>query len=191
MQSVKDTEYRRYRTGLVVLSGVIIGTGIFPDGVSFNELSSRGLAGTLTGLFILVLLVERATEIAMIIWREADTEILKKKISAIPEADRTGTRAIEYQAALKELEDRAADTKRWALSCGIVLSVIVCVAGAGLLTSVLNYSDGNRFQKYLLRAVDIVLTSGLIAGGSDSFHQFVATLDTFFKNSRDRLNQNS
>jgi len=173
-----------------MVAGVIVGTLMFPDGVSFKKISSQELAGTLAGLFILVLLVERATEIAVIIWREAETIILQKKVSDIPEAERTGARANEYQTALQKLDNHVAETKRWALSCGVTLSVIVCIAGAGLLTSILNYQDRDLLQKYFLRAADVVLTSALIAGGSDAFHQFVAALETFFKNSRDRLNQN-
>ncbi|MCI5158630.1 MAG: hypothetical protein D3906_09375, partial [Candidatus Electrothrix sp. AUS1_2] len=61
-------------------------------------------------------------------------------------------------------------------------------AGVGMLSTILNTEGVNQG---LIRFVDIILTAGLIAGGSDGFHQFVAAIETFFVESRNNMKKNS
>lgn len=136
------------------------------------------ILGALGGLFVLVLLIERATEIVISIWREAQTEKLQKAVEASAKAPSAAndlatntTSLIEYQA----------DTKGIALMIGFGMSVVACAGGVGILKTIV---DTTHADPNFMRGIDIVLTSGLLAGGSDSFHQFVRALETFFGNSR-------
>lgn len=105
------------------------------------------------------------TEIMITIWRQPDAEKLKAEVEA--EELKTKNNSSNSEKKL-ELAKYQAETKSIALIIGFTISVIVCCAGIGLLSAVINTTPEDKFR--FLRGVDIVLTSGLIAGGSDSFH---------------------
>jgi len=139
-----------------------------------SDLNLKNLFVALGGIFVIVLLVERATEIVISIWRHAPTEQLKEELSTL-KGDTA--KAAEETVKAKELTKYQAETKGDALLVGFALSVVVCSAGVGLLGEIIDTTEVN--EKFF-RGVDIVLTSGLIAGGSDSFHQFVRALEILF-----------
>ena len=68
-----------------------------------------------------------------------------------------------------------------ALLVGFTISAIACCGGIGILDNVITTTNAD---KTFIRAIDILLTSGLLAGGSDAFHQFVRALETFFQNAK-------
>lgn len=142
-----------------------------------TDLTLNMILGALGGLFVLVLLIERATEIVISITRAAETERLKNAVEGLA-ADATAqvrtstTNAfINYQVA----------TKGIALMIGFALSVVACAGGIGILKTIVDITDADP---HFMRGLDIVLTSGLLAGGSDSFHQFVRALENFFQSTR-------
>lgn len=51
-----------------------------------TDLTFPGILGAMGGLFILVLLIERSTEIAIAIWRQSETDIKKAELANL-EAD--------------------------------------------------------------------------------------------------------
>ena len=141
-----------------------------------SNLSLQKVLAALGGIFIIVLLVERATEIIISIWRQAPTDKMEKELSTLS-GDPKARKA-------EELVNYKAETKSISLLVGFTLSVVVCSAGLGLLGEIIDVEKGNT---NFLRGVDIILTSGLIAGGSDAFHQFVRALETFFKTSKEKM----
>lgn len=146
----------------------------------FSDLTMQKVLAALGGIFVIVLLVERATEIVIFIWRQVPTDQLKEKLSALM-CD--PAKAEDATATAKELVKYQTETKGLSLLVGFALSIVVCSAGVGLLGEIVDIKKGN---KYFLRGVDIVLTSGLIAGGSDAYHQFVRALETFFTKSKEK-----
>jgi len=162
---------------LGILTIVIIIYSVNPkEAMIVSDLTWEKLLSALGGIFIIVLLVERATEIVIFIWRQADTDERKEKVSVLqgkPKKD-----AVATAKAKKELADYKVETKGISLLVGFALSIVVCSAGVGLLREIIDVTKGNE---QFLRGVDIVLTSGLIAGGSDAFHKFVRALEIFFE----------
>ena len=148
-----------------------------------SALTLQKVLAALGGIFIIVLLVERATEIVISIWRQAPTDQLKEELLALTGAP---AKAADATAKAKELAKYQAETKGYSLLVGFALSIVVCSAGVGLLGEIIDITKGNL---HFLRGVDIVLTSGLIAGGSDAFHQFVRALETFFTRSKENMQQ--
>lgn len=164
---------------LIILAILVVVFSVYPQTANIAEgLTFQKVLASLGGIFIIVLLVERATEIIITIWRQSPTNHLEEELSAL-KAD--PVRAGEAENKAKELAGYKAETKGLSLLTGFALSVVVCSAGIGLLGEIMDPASGNR---NFLRGVDIVLTSGLIAGGSDAFHQFVRTLETFFTTSK-------
>ena len=153
-------DFRKLLLAGVLLLLAIVSSVTFPQGAPIKEgFGFESLLGTLGGILIMVLLVERVTEIALAFRRQA-----------------------------KKGDANQDETKRIALIIGFSLGVLVCSAGVGMLSTILNTEGVNQG---LIRFVDIILTAGLIAGGSDGFHQFVAAIETFFVESRNNMKKNS
>ncbi|MCI5220029.1 MAG: hypothetical protein D3914_12785 [Candidatus Electrothrix sp. LOE2] len=154
-------DFRKFLLAGVLLLLAIVSSVTFPTGAPIKEgFGFESLLGTLGGILIMVLLVERVTEIVLAFRRQAKKENM-------PQQD---------------------ETKRIALIIGFSLGVLVCSAGVGMLSTILNTEGANQG---LIRFVDIILTAGLIAGGSDGFHQFVAAIETFFVESRKNMKKDS
>jgi hypothetical protein len=167
---------------LLVLAILIVVFSVNPQEAPVKEtLTLQSVLATLAGIFVIVLLVERATEIVVSIWRGSRTQELEAELGAL-----TGAKAADAPAKAQEVARYKAETKERALLTGFVISVVVCAAGVGLLGTIVT---ANPTSKPFLRGVDIVLTSGLIAGGSDAFHQFVRALETFFTQMKAQLEQ--
>ena len=166
----------------IIFTGLLAVIGYFsahPQSAPVKtDLTPPGILSALGGLFILVLLIERLTEIAIAIGRQSETDIKKAELAML-EAD--PTKAAEVQQRRAELASFQAKTKSAALTIGFALSVIACAGGVGILETIL---DTTKADPSFIRAIDIVLTAGLLAGGSDAFHQFVRALEIFFQNAR-------
>lgn len=146
---------------------------------SFSPLSAPlqgGLgekSGTiLTGYAILVTLIERATEVVVGIFRTLNKEY-EEELDTIEK--KLGSRdSPEYREKFKEYIGYRAGTQKLSLLVGFTISVLLCAAGVGILDSILNLGDAGTNQQRFIRGIDIVLTSGLLAGGSQAFHNIVA-----------------
>ena len=161
---------------LGILTIVVIIFSVNPQIVPiFPNLTLEKVLVALGGIFIIVLLVERVTEIVVSIRYQETADQLKEELSALRGDPK---KAADVTDKAKELAKYKAKTKGFSLLFGFTLSIVVCSAGVGLLGEIIDITKGNV---QFLRGVDIVLTSGLIAGGSDEYHQFVRALETLFK----------
>lgn len=166
----------------IVLIAITIYYSVHPQVAPLKaDLTFQTVLGALGAIFIIVLLVERFTEIAVTIWYQPTTDQLKEEIDAL---SKDPAKIDEMQKKSRELAAYKVKTKSFALLFGFSASVIVCSAGIGLLSILVEPGQANG---HLIRGVDILLTSGLIAGGSDAFHQFVSALETFFVESKKKM----
>ena len=172
------------------------------------DLDAPKIMGVVGGFFVLVLLIERTAEIFITILRGSEAEGLKEKISelakeiekaelvikAMPAGSTAALEAANKEAKQKqdelrknkaELVTNQSDTKYKALLMSFFLSAIVCAGGVGILNTIVEIDPGRVCVNYL-RGIDIVLTAGLLAGGSDAFHQFVRALETIFANIKNK-----
>lgn len=139
-----------------------------------SDVTMQTILGVLGGLFILVLLIERTTEILVSIGRMERTESLKQEQEML---SRDAQKTIELEKKSQELIIYQAETKQFALLVGFSISVLMCSGGVGVLSAIVAMPEP---APPFMRGIDIVLTSGLLAGGSDSFHQFVRAIESFF-----------
>jgi cytochrome c biogenesis protein CcdA len=169
---------------LAVLTFIVIGYSYYPLAAPLkNDLTIQTIFGALGGIFILVLLIERVTEIAIAILREALAERIKGELAAL-QSDPLRAGVTEAEANAKLIAYQA-ETKVIALLIGFSLSIIVCSAGIGILNTIV-VIDSTMGNLRFLRGIDITLTSGLLAGGSDSFHQFISALENFFESTKSK-----
>jgi hypothetical protein len=130
------------------------------------------IASILSGYLVLVTLIERATEVVVGIFRTLNKEF-EEELDSIEKT--LGSKdTVEYREKFNEYIGYRAGTQQLSLLVGFTMSVFLCATGVGILGSILNVPYPGEQQKQFIRAVDIVLTSGLLAGGSKAFHEIVA-----------------
>ena len=132
-------------------------------------------------LYIVALFVERALEVLIKAWRQGGRILLEEELrSETDDQARAGTE--------KRLKQYKTGTQRRALLAGFTLGILVSLAGVRLLGPIFDVSEGaaSGFQAAVFQFADIVITAGLIAGGSSSIHELMALIDDFLKASRKR-----
>ena len=129
-------------------------------------------------LYIVALFVERALEVLLKAWRQGEKIRLKDEVARATDETKVN--------AEKTLQEYRVGTQRRALLSGLTLGILVAVAGVRLLGPVfsLDADAGWTFQMAVFQFTDIVITGGLIAGGSATIHELMALIDEFLRRSR-------
>ena len=134
-------------------------------------------------LYIVALFVERSLEVLIKAWRQAGKFHLEEEMRSAEPENKAETR--------KALGEYRAGTQRRALLAGLTLGVLVSLSGVRLLGPIFDpgVTDVWSFQQALFQFTDIVVTAGLIAGGSATIHELMALVDDFLKASRKNAKQ--
>lgn len=74
----------------------------------------------------------------------------------------------------ERLEMCKSSTQWLSLQGGLVIGALVAYTGVSFLSSILNSSESIPVNLWLSRGVDILLTAGMLAGGSQAFYENVA-----------------
>ena len=175
------------RIGLIWLALLLLAliAIVFFAGDSLNPISTReGKNPFLTALtqlgilYVVALFVERSLEVFIKAWRQSGKSRLQENLRL---ANENATADAE-----KELEEYRAGTQRRALLAGLTLGILVSLSGIRLLGSIFEVDNfsGWSFQQSLFQLTDILLTAGLIAGGSKTIHELMALIDDFLRKSR-------
>jgi hypothetical protein len=154
------------------LTAVIIYWSIHPLSAPLQEGLSGKIPTILAGFTVVAALIERATEVVVGIFRTLNKEFEEELVRL--ETDLGGKDTDEYRAKLNDFIGYRAGTQQLSLLVGFTMAVLLCSAGVGILTSILNLDNIGAAQQQFVRGVDIILTSGLLAGGSQAFHNIVA-----------------
>ena len=134
-------------------------------------------------LYIVALFVERALEVLIKAWRQGGKICLEEEKNSASIEDR-----VEPEKKLKKYQ---AGTQRRALLSGFTLGILVSLSGVRLLGPIFDSASGgdSAFQMAVFQFTDIIITAGLIAGGSSTIHELMALIDDFLKASRSRAKQ--
>ena len=169
---------------LLVLALAVV---IFSLGDSLKPIDTKeGKAPFLTALtqlgilYIVALFVERSLEVFIKAWRQGGK-------SRLEEAARLADEGAKAEAE-NALEEYRAGTQRRALLVGLTLGIMVSLSGVRLLGPIFEFGVAAEwsFQQAVFQFTDIVVTAGLIAGGSATIHELMALIDEFLKTSRKR-----
>lgn len=167
--------------------GLMVVSSLHPMVVSIKgEFGLESVFGVLGAIFVVILLVERATEIVIVVWRDEKAGLLKQELDNALLVGDENTISDKRQRLFKY----KTTTKRIAILLNLSIAMVVCAAGVGLFNTIFDIRTDTE-SRQLLRFVDIFLTSGLIAGGSEGFHSFTSALDAFFVESKKRIVANS
>lgn len=180
-----DQTSRRCLFFVLLAAGAVVGVGAWnPQSAPVrSDLTLSGFMGVLGGLFVLVLLIERATELFVILTRETEERNLRAGLRNPTERVQPGGNTevrLNLEKRRAGLEQYSATTKRTALAFSFVISAIVCAGGVGILNAVLDIQP-ETVNLNFIRGIDIFLTAALLAGGSDVFHQFVRAVESILR----------
>ena len=172
----------RIWTSLVVLALVIL---IWLNGDALKPLESGSddspflIAFSQLGiLYIVALFIERALEVLLKAWRQGGKVLLQQEVVASAGESKV--------SAEKNLQEYKAGTQKRALLLALTMGILVAVSGVRLLGPIYHsaFTEEWAFQLALFQFTDIVITAGLIAGGSKTIHELMGLIDEFLRRSR-------
>jgi hypothetical protein len=183
---------------IIVLGALTIWSGKQFDQYTFNKVTKESIIALLTSLFIIAVFVERGLEIFVTAWRgighsEIDARISKerarekraKEKSSSAEQTRAFNRRLKIQA---KLDAYKAKTRKIAFLSSLSAGIVISVAGVRVLHPLLNWDIENTgAQQAIFNIVDIVITGGLIGGGSDGIHKILSVILDFLDWTRSNI----
>ena len=166
----------------------------------------RILAQTLLYPLIISIILERSLEVFVKVFRSPGKEEISVKIQkierdikALEKSDFSPEKGeeIEFKKAdlcelLFERIEYNSQTRNFTLSIAMIFGVFLSISGVQILEFLGRGLGGivtenlSGLQRVIFRAIDILLSAGLIAGGSQSFHQLM----TVYNNVMDTASHN-
>jgi hypothetical protein len=186
----------------VVLLAFGIAVGVMTGALTIKPVTAQNVRALLQTMFVVALFIERALEVFVSAWRDpgaapleaaAETaqEALKQAIaSGVPSAIQAAQQALDAaEAALKVYK---AETKRIALSAAIVVGVLVAAAGLRTFETFVelrasHQGSWDEIAGALFNAVNVVITGGLLGGGSDLIHKILKVITDFLQQTSKRI----
>jgi hypothetical protein len=196
LMSVARRNWPLWVSGALALVGVIV----FSVGLKWGTLGLtvrlQDLSGLLAPLAFAAAVVERAVEILVSPWRDAEASKLEKNVAAIQKrpADpaRDAQNAADLKAASDAIDEYRGQTQQYAFSVSLTLSVLVSMAGVRALGNFVDpallkdphFTQSAQYQFFL--CVDVALSAALLAGGADGIHSVVNAVTSFFDSTTNR-----
>lgn len=189
---------------ILIAVGMCILKNVVPDALPFKDLSEQAFAGLIGWLFAVALFVERAVEVVVMVFRDYSADLLQATEDSATDANTSANKALVANPAdpgLKTIADKTqlvldeahknnviyrAKTKEIALSVGFVFGAMVSVAGVRALHGLL--VDGTTTSGWF-NFVDIIVTSAMLAGGSEGIHRIANAFTSFMDNLSSRADQ--
>jgi hypothetical protein len=171
-----------------------------PARIVVKEFSAAEVIQLLTVLFLAAVLAERALEIFVGTWRTAAATQLEltvhgleedvARLSAESPVDQRAVadaRAALDKARRQERQYRCG-TRQAALRVGLALGLLVSGVGLRALETFIDpaLSGWSANQSAAFRLVDVLLTGGVIAGGSEGIHRIATVFDNFLSSTARR-----
>ena len=163
-----------------------------PARIVVKEFSAAEVIQLLTVLFLAAVLAERALEIFVGTWRTAAATQLELTVHGLEEdvarlsAESPVLRALD-KARRQERQYRCG-TRQAALRVGLALGLLVSGVGLRALETFIDpaLSGWSANQSAAFRLVDVLLTGGVIAGGSEGIHRIATVFDNFLSSTARR-----
>jgi hypothetical protein len=160
-------------------------------GLAFKPFNVDEIIGNLTALFLISVFLERALEVFLTSWRDGGRRKLEHEIAhAVAEAKAAPSAEAErlVRQARHALHLYKAQTARASLICGLVAGAVIALAGARALSPLLGaLPPAGSPQLLVVTIVDVVITAGLIGGGSDGIHKLVSVITDYLDATRDKV----
>jgi hypothetical protein len=186
----------------VVLMAFGIVVGLTTGALTIKPVTDQSVRALLQTMFVIALFIERALEVFVSAWRdpgaaplEAAKETAQEKLkqataSGVPSTIQAAQQALDdAEAALRVYK---AETKRIALSAAIVVGVLIAAAGLRAFETFVqlratHQNQWDRIAGALFNAVNVVITGGLLGGGSDLIHKILKVITDFLEQTSKRI----
>jgi hypothetical protein len=135
-----------------------------------KNIQVSSVAQMLTVLFLISTFSERALEVYMITFRKPG----EYKYSVVPLNIK--------QDEPKTLDEYKNETSKIALFSALTIGIIISIVGIRGIEPFIHLQGTTNWQHDWFRLLDIILTGGVIAGGSEFIHTMLQVVTTFFDN---------
>ncbi|HEY7768673.1 hypothetical protein [Longimicrobium sp.] len=154
-----------------------------PQLLKFSNIALQNVGNVLAPLILVALLIERAVEVVMTVWRAETAQLHEARLARAQQM--AGTNAAsdrEVAAAEITLSRYKAQSRRIAFALTFTLGLFVAQLGIraiqqflaeGALTGLVAH------QAATFRTVDMWITAAMIAGGADGIHRIVSAFTAF------------
>lgn len=173
---------------LALLCLVIFAVWLRWEGVSLS-LQVSNIASLLAPLVFAAAVIERAVEILVSPWRDAQASKLEAAVSAI-QANTVGAdpaiseqNANRLKAASDALDEYRGKTQKYAFAISLTLSILTAMVGLralGPFLDIAKFHTASHPQQLYFLSLDVALSAALLAGGADAIHSVVNAFTTFF-----------
>ncbi len=169
-------------TLLLILITLLIAAVLKPLGIPFGVFDIAAALKILTILFVIFLFQERALDVFLTIIRAPDSEEMKRKLEKLKNEPESPERYKVIEDLEKKLSDYKIATRNLAMKLGYFLGFIIAMIGIRSLEPMIDldhFVKISSIQQSAFRVVDVFITGGLLAGGSDGIHKIIEILRDF------------
>jgi len=153
---------------LMVGSGVLLGLGKLDGGINLNAaLTWENYSSLFTNLVFVALLVERFIEVFLGVVRIEGKQRIQKDIDYAKDDE-------ERKGAEVAMAGYRSTTARRAMQIAFAVGLFASLGGVRVLHVLFDASALASWQPFLFDLTDVLLTAGLIAGGSSGINKVTA-----------------
>ncbi len=156
-------------------------------GIAWKPFGSGHLLALITSLFVVAVFMERSIEAIITPVRIQDRERLERDLALLSEAVEQGDDAKAEQRRIKaknDLRKYKLDTDKYAIWFSFVFGLLISLVGLRTLQGFVepeSFKLISPLQETIFHSVDVVLTGGVIAGGSAAIDKVGRKLSEFYK----------
>ena len=191
----------------LIIPVILLPFGLGFLSVGFEEVQFATGAGdkalaALGTLFIVAIFVERAQQVYLTAWRGMDKAKQKAEIEQLEQLVQSGENSADtdeeslqldkarLQSAKEVRLEYRQDTERIAFLGGLTLGILISFVGPRILSEVIVFhGDLGSWQAPIFHGVDILITGGLLGGGSQGIHKIIALITDFVDVTRAKVKQ--
>jgi hypothetical protein len=178
-------------TGFILL-GASWASGAQFDHFTFHKVTGQSILNLLAPLFVIALFIERALEVFVSAWRdlgrsglEEDVKVAEESIKAAKEKKDSAAQAraeTDLQTARKEVSKYKRTTGRYSFLGGVSAGILISCIGIRVLNPLVDWdTEMVGGQQTFFNIIDIIITGGLLGGGSDGIHKIMNVILGFLE----------
>jgi hypothetical protein len=153
--------------------------------IHLQDFNVNKITTLLGSLFAIALFFERCTEVIIAIFRNKTAAELKNVLDNLEKMENHAGKAMIVKNAEEELTNYRLETQSISLRVSFIVGIVVSAAGIRILGEMVDIPkdvvDIALSQKNFFHLVDIFITAGVLAGGSDGIHQLMTVFDDNMK----------
>jgi hypothetical protein len=155
------------------------------DGLNFS-IDPTKIMSILSPLILTAGFIERAVEILISPWRDAEASVLQKALDAAQRA--VPPVPADIETASNAIDRYRGKTQQYAFGVSLTLSLAVSMVGVRTLLPLLATAPqyGAPHQHAAFVVIDVALSAALLCGGADGIHSVINMFTTYFDSTADK-----